>query len=172
MSPATIPVSTTSCSAAAQALQALMLHSPEGEEKWLLNEISGYNVPVKRRCFPKEASRALREALDDTLSLAVSLHNSSPLAMSALALFVLFPRLLLRSLPDGCQGTFAAANLSRRCSLLKEGKIATMLSEAHEAQVGKVAKQIKTTSIPTSTTTFSKTTRAFSGYLRPNSWPN
>jgi hypothetical protein len=42
-----------------------MLHSPEGEENWLLNEISGFNVPVKRRCFHKEASGALRESLDE-----------------------------------------------------------------------------------------------------------
>jgi hypothetical protein len=117
-----------------------MLHSPEGEEKWLLNEISGYNVPVKRRCFPKEASKTLREALDETLSLALSLHESSPLAMSSFALFVLFPRLIRRPLPDGCHGSFAAATLSRRCSLVKEGKIAILLSEAHEAQMDIVAK--------------------------------
>ena len=159
LSPATIPGRTTSGNATAQALQALMLHSPEGEKKWLMNEILGHNVPAKRRYFPMETSRALREALDDTLSLALSLHESSPLAFIAFALFVLFPRLLLRPLPDGCQGSFAAASLSRRCNLLKEGKIATLLSEAHEAQVGRVAKQMKVASIPTSTTTFSKTTR-------------
>ena len=77
-----------------------MLHSPEGEEKLLLKEISSYIVPVKRHCFPKEASRALRKALDETLSLTFSLHKSSPLTFSAFALFVLFPRLLLRPLPD------------------------------------------------------------------------
>ena len=99
----------------------------------LLHEISSFNVPVKRRCFPKEASRALREALGVTLSLALSLHKSSPLAFYAFALFVLFPRLILRPLTDGCQGSFAAAALSRRCNLLKEGKISIMLSEAHEA---------------------------------------
>jgi hypothetical protein len=110
-----------------------MLHSPKGEETRLRNEISGYNGPVKRRCFPKEAFRALRESLDETLSLALSLHKSSPLAMSAFALFVLFPRMLLRPLPGGCQGSFAAAALSRRCNLLKEGKIATLLSDAPEA---------------------------------------
>jgi hypothetical protein len=137
-----------------------MLHSPEGEENWLLNEISGYNVPVKRRCFPKEASRALRDAMDDTLSLALSFHKSSPLAFSAFALFVLFPRLLLRPLPDGCQGSFATSALSRRCSLLKEGKIALPLNEAHEAQVGMVAKLTKSAYVSAYTTTFSKTARA------------
>ncbi len=79
-----------------------MLHSNEGEEKWLLDEIANFNFPVKRRCFPKEASKALRETLDETLSLALSLYRSSPLAFNAFSIFVLFPRLLLRPLPEGC----------------------------------------------------------------------
>jgi hypothetical protein len=78
----------------------------------------------------------------------------------AFSLFVLFPRLLIRPLPDGCQCRFAAIARSRRCSLLKEGKIAILVSETHEAQVGRVAKQMKAASIPASTTNFSKTTRA------------
>jgi len=114
-------------------IHSLMLQSSVGEENWLLHEISNFNVPVRRRCFPKEASRALREALDDTLSMALGLNKSSPLAFSAFALFVLFPRLLLRPLPDGCQGSVAATTLSRKCCLLMEGKIMTLLSEAHEA---------------------------------------
>jgi hypothetical protein len=142
-----------------------MLQSPEGEETWSLHEISSFNVPVKRRCFPKEASKALREALDETLSLAMPchvpplLHKSSPLSFSAFALFVLFPRLLLRPLPDGCQGSFAAAALSRRCILLREGKITVLLTEAHEAQTGRVAKLTKAAFTSALTSTFSKTTR-------------
>ena len=96
MSPASQPGSSTPGSAAAQALHALMLNSDGGEDKWLMDEIANYNVPVKRRKFPKEASRLLREALDETLSLALSLHHSSPLSFSAYSLFVLFQRLLLR----------------------------------------------------------------------------
>ena len=137
-----------------------MLQSFVGEENWLLHEISNFNVQVKRRCFPKEASRALREPLDDTLSMTLSLHKSSPLAFSAFALFVLFPRLLLRPLPHGCQGSFAATSLSRRCSLLKEGKIMVLLNEAHEAHTGRIAKLTKAASVSASTTTFSKTARA------------
>jgi hypothetical protein len=125
-----------------------MLYSPEGEENWLLNEISCYNAPVERRCFPKKAFKVLREALDETLSLALSLHKSSPLAVNAFALFVLFPRLLLCPLPDGCKGSFAAAALSARCSLLREGKMTILPCEAHEAQAGSVAKQTKDASIP------------------------
>ena len=84
MSPASQPGSSTPGSVAAQALQAMMLNSAKGEDKWLIDEIANYNVPVKRRKFPK------------------SLHHSSPLAFSAYSLFVLFPSLLLRPLPDGC----------------------------------------------------------------------
>jgi hypothetical protein len=61
-------------------------------------------VSVKRRAFPKEANLLLREAMDATLSLALSLHKSTPLAFSASALYVTFPRLFLRPLPNGCQG--------------------------------------------------------------------
>ena len=99
--------------------------------------------------------------MDKTLPLALSIHKSSPIALSAVALFVLFPRLFLRRpLPDGCQGSFAVVALSRRCNMLKEGKIAVLLSEAYEAQMGRVAKQTKAASIPGSTTTFSKMARA------------
>ncbi len=83
MSPASQPGSSTPGSAATQALQAMMRNSVGGEDKWLMDEIANFNVPVKRRKFPKEASKSLREALDETLSLALSLHHSSPLAFSA-----------------------------------------------------------------------------------------
>jgi hypothetical protein len=83
-------------------MRTLMLNSEGGGEKWLLSEISVFNVPIKRRYLPKEASRAPREALDEVLSLAISLDKSSPLAFNAFVLFDLFPRMLLRPLPDGC----------------------------------------------------------------------
>jgi hypothetical protein len=55
-SPACLEDITTPGSLAAQALMDLMRRSPEGEEKWLLTEIPNFNVPLKRRSFPKEAS--------------------------------------------------------------------------------------------------------------------
>ena len=97
--------------------------------------------------------------MDETLSLALSLHGSSPLAFNAFSLFVLLPRLLLRPLPDGCQGSFAAAALSRRCNLLREGGIGALLNEAHEAHMGRVAKPTKAHSKSTSSTS-SKMARA------------
>jgi hypothetical protein len=116
--------------------------------------------PTPVRCFPKEASRLLREALDETLSLALSVHSSSPLSFNAFSLVVLFPRLLLRPLPDGCHGCFAAATLTRRCSLLREGKLSVLLTVAHEAQTARVAKSLKASSTSATSSTFSKTTRA------------
>jgi hypothetical protein len=110
-----------------------MVSAPGGEDCWLLDEISSFNVPVKRRSFPKEAAEALRQALDTTLSFALSLHQSSPLAFSAAALFVLFPRLILRPLAEGCQGRLAAAAFLERCRKLEAGDVGGLIREAHEA---------------------------------------
>ncbi len=135
-----------------------MRQSLEGEGAWLLSEISNFNVPVKRRSFPKEASFALRDALDHTLSLAVSLHKDSPLAMSAFTLFILFPRLLLRPLPNGCQGRVAEAVMRKRCDLLLAGHIQLLVRDSHEAQTDKIS--TFTNAASTDTPSFSKTARA------------
>jgi hypothetical protein len=135
-----------------------MMRSTEGEEAWLLSEISSFNVPVKRRSFPKEASLALRDALDYTLSLALSLHRNSPVALSAYSLFILFPRLLLRPLPNGCQGRFADAIFRKRCDLLLAGDIHRLILDSHEAQADRILSSINSAS--TDTPTFSKTARA------------
>ena len=71
-SPAGRQSNTTPGSSTAQALMDIMRRSPEGEGGWLLSEISNFNVPVKRRCFPKDASLALRDTLDDTLFGSIS----------------------------------------------------------------------------------------------------
>ena len=84
-------------SAAAKALLDLMLRLT-GEETWLLNEITSFNVPVKRMAFPKDASALLRDTLDVILSLALSLHTKSPMSFIAYSVFILLPRLLLRSI--------------------------------------------------------------------------
>ncbi len=125
---------------------------------WLMDEISLFNVQVKRRCFPKEASNNLRKALENTLSLALSLHKNSPLSFAAYSLFVLFPRRMLRPLPDGCQGSFAAAALNRRCSLLSEVNVACLIQEAHDSHLSRLARQAASAS--ESVTTFSKAAKA------------
>jgi hypothetical protein len=115
-----------------------MERAPGGEDLWLIHEISSFNVPVKRRSFPKEASEALREALDITMSFALSLHNTSPLSFSASALFVIFPILILRPLQDGSQGRHATAALLDRCRRLLAGDVASLIFDAHEAQTERV----------------------------------
>jgi hypothetical protein len=72
--------------------------------------------------------------LDCTLSLALSLHMNSPMALSANSLFILFPRLLLRPLPYGCQCRFADVVLRKRCELLHAGDIHRLIMDSHEAQ--------------------------------------
>ena len=123
----------------------------------MLNEISSRNVPVKRRSFPKEASEQLRDVLDSILTLALSLHKKSPLAFSAYSLFVLFQRMLLRPLPNGCQGRFADASLKRRCILYVTGDIGRLLTDFYKAQTDRVTPRVLATS--EDTVSFSKTAR-------------
>ena len=152
---ALIPGSAIPGSAAARALKDIMELATGGEDNWLVNEISYCNVPVKRRSFPKEASEALREALDNTLSFALSLHTTSPLSFSASALFVLFQRLILIPLQDGCQGRLAAAALLERCRKLLAGDVLSLISKSHEAQTERVTS--RTTAASTQPHSFSKT---------------
>jgi hypothetical protein len=135
-----------------------MISSTGGEEKWLLNEMSLFNVPVKRRAFPKEASSLLRDTLDVILSLALSLHRNSSMAFTAYALFILFPRLLLRPLPAYCQGRFAEAAFRSKCLLFQEGDISRLITDSHDAQSERVSTAMN--SISTDTVVFSKTARA------------
>ena len=74
----------------------------------------------------------------------------SALAFSSHAIFVMFPRLVLRPLPNGCRGGLAAAALSRRRTLLREGDIDTLLKEAHDAQTVRVASALADASAPKS----------------------
>jgi len=135
-----------------------MLHSQGGEENWLLKEISSHNAPVKRWYFPKEASEQLRDVLDSILALALSLHKNSPLALCAYSLFVLFPRMLLRPIPNGCQGRFVDAALKRRCHLYETGDIGRLLTDSYEAHTDRVTAKVLAAS--EDTVSFSKTARA------------
>jgi hypothetical protein len=129
-----------------------------GEEKWLLREISSFNVPVKTRYFPKESSVLLRQALGDVLFLALSLHKSSRMAFNSHAVFVLFPRIIFRPLPNGCQGGLATTALSRRCTILRDRDLVSLLKKAHEAQTVSVAKALAEATAPKPS--FTRTTRA------------
>jgi len=111
-SPSLIPGSSSPGSAAAQSLLEIMTNTVGGEENWLLHEISSFNAPVKRRSFPKESFVIQHHALDDVLSLALYLHKSSPLSFNSHAISILFPRLVLRPLPNDCHGALATASLT------------------------------------------------------------
>jgi hypothetical protein len=115
--------SSTTGNVAPQSLLYIMRGSQKNEQSWLMDEISLHHILVKRCCFPKEAVRPMREALCVVLSLALSLTKTSPLAVAAWALFVLFPILLLRPLPNECPGSFVATTFSKRCKLLMEANI-------------------------------------------------
>ncbi len=78
--------------------------------------------------------------MDVTLSfaLSLSLHTTSPLAFNAYALFVLFPRLVLKPLQDGCQRRLVATALLDRCKKLSEGDVASLIFDAHEGHTERV----------------------------------
>ncbi len=81
-------------------------------------------------------------ALDAILELAISLTLDNPLAFAAYSAYVLFPRLVLRSLPQGCSGKHAAQAFERRSKMFVEGQIGDLLREAHDSQVTRVACQV------------------------------
>ena len=112
------------------------------------------NVTAMRRSFLKEASMNLRKALDETLTLDLSLNKNSPVAFCAYAIFVLSPRLILESLPNGCQGNFAACALKRRCHMLDEEAVVDLIRVSHEALLARRAKQAA--AVPTLVTSLSK----------------
>ena len=114
-------------------------------------------MPVRRRYFTKVASEQLRNVLDSILSLALSLHKNSPQAFSAYSLFVSFPRLLLRPLPNDYQGRFGDAALKRRCHLYETGDIGRLLIDSYEAQTDRVTSRVF--AALEDAVTFSKTVR-------------
>jgi hypothetical protein len=86
----------------------LIEESPFDASDWLLHELTQFNVKVNRRSFPSESREAIFNALDDVFKLAITLPQDNPLSTAAYIAFILFPRMILRSLPPGCQGAHAA----------------------------------------------------------------
>jgi hypothetical protein len=86
-----------------------------------------FNVKINRKTFPRENGELVMSTFDDILRLATSLPPYNPLSFSAYAAYVLFPRLILRSLPPGCKGKHAAVAFARRCCMLSSGKIADLI---------------------------------------------
>ncbi len=94
--------------------------SPFDTSDWLTHELTQFNVKINRTSFPSESREIIFTALDDILKLAVSIPQEDPLAFSAYTSFILFPRLILRSLPPGCKGKHASFAFKSKCEMLIE----------------------------------------------------
>ncbi len=55
------------------------------------------------------------------------------MAFASYSAFVLFPRLILRSLPPGFNGKHAAIAFAKRCKLLMDGQAADLIREARDS---------------------------------------
>jgi len=73
-------------------------------DDWRTNEISMFNLKINRKTFLRENGELVRTTFDNILCLATSLPQDNPLVFPAYGAYVLFPRLILRSLPPGCKG--------------------------------------------------------------------
>jgi hypothetical protein len=98
-----------------------------------------FNVKVNKKTFPRESGDLVHNTMDIILGLATSLPQEDLLALPAYAGYVLFPRLILRSLPPRCKGKHAAAAFERRCKMFLDGQIAELIQEAHDSHVTRVA---------------------------------
>jgi hypothetical protein len=116
-----------------------MEESPFAPEDWMLHELTHHNVKVNKTSFPKESREVVFAALDAVLDLAVSIPQEDPLAFASYAAFVLFPILILRSLPPRCNGKHVAQAFAKRCSMLLEGHVDALLRDAHGSQVTRLA---------------------------------
>ena len=65
----------------------------------LINDLTIFNVKVNRKTFPRESNDLVHNTLNIILGLATSLPQEDQLALPSYAGYVLFPRLILRSLP-------------------------------------------------------------------------
>jgi hypothetical protein len=72
--------------------------SPFDPDDWLLHELTNFNVKSSRTTFPREGREAVFSALNAILELTTSIPQDNPLAFSAYSAYVMFPRLVLRSL--------------------------------------------------------------------------
>ena len=147
-------------SATARAIINLIEASPYDASGWLLNELTMFNVKVNRTTFPNESREFIFNTLDDILKLATTIPQDDPLAFASYIAFILFPRLILRSLPPGCQGKYAAQAFRTRCEMFNDGRVADLIKEAHDSQVTRVTRRIHDSTQPS--TSFPKTARAAS----------
>jgi len=82
-----------------------------------MHELTQFNVKINRTSFLTENRENIFTALDDILKLAVSIPQEDPLAFFAYTAFILFPRLILKSPPPGCQGKHASLAFKSKCDM-------------------------------------------------------
>jgi hypothetical protein len=85
-----------------------------------MHELTQFNVKINLTSFPAESREIIFSALDDVFKLALTISQGDPLAFSAYTAFILFPILILRSLPLGCKGKHASIALKTRCDMFME----------------------------------------------------
>jgi hypothetical protein len=91
-----------------------------------MHELPQFNVKINRTSFPAESREIIFTALDDVLKLAICIPQEDPLAFSAYTAFILFPRLILRSLPPGCKGKHASFAFKPRYDMLMDGRVSEL----------------------------------------------
>jgi hypothetical protein len=136
----------------------LMEASPFEPDDWILHELINFNVKVNLTTFPREGREALFSALDAILELASSIPQDNPIAFLAYSAYVLFPRLVLRSLPSGGNGKHAAQAFERRSKMSIDGQTRDLLREAHDSHVARVACRVHALTKPPQT--FPQTARS------------
>jgi len=109
------------------------------QKDWLINELTMFNVNVNKKTLLRESGDLVHTTLDIIIGLATSLPQEDPLDLPTYAGYVLFPRLILRSMPLGCKGNHAADDVERRCKMFLDGHITELIHEARESQVTRVA---------------------------------
>jgi hypothetical protein len=119
-----------------------------------------FNVKINRKTFPRENGDMVHTAHENILGFATSIPQDDPMSFPAYVDYVLFPRLVLRSLPTGCKGKHTTTTFARICTMFNNGQIAELLHEAHNSHVTRVACRVHALNKPANT--FSLATRVAS----------
>ena len=90
-------------------------------------------------CPYREGLDKILSTLNSILKLANDLPTADPLSEATWSAFALFPRLILRPLPDGTCGKEATKAFAERCDLLLAGDVGRLLADAHASQAARRA---------------------------------
>jgi hypothetical protein len=85
--------------------------------------------------FPRENMETAFSALDSVPNLAISILQDDPLACASYSAFIMFPRIILRSLPPRCKGKHVALAFEKRCKMMIKDQVSDLMREAHDSHV-------------------------------------